>query len=243
MSFIRLVAVFVLAFVAFFDSAQAQLRCAPFTLWPPAMPESRTNERILQRMDTINVAVKTEHYRVLYLGDSITQYWDPQVWAANLAPRGVLNAGVAGDRTEHLRWRLDHGNLDGSQPQGVVLLIGTNDLGHGRSPEEAAEGIRATLIRLREHLPETRILLLGLWPRDARPTDRLRREVVAVNQLIPRCADGRIIAYADIGGVLLDPHGWLTHDISPDLLHFSAEGYARLAPRLDLLIDRLVGPP
>jgi lysophospholipase L1-like esterase len=243
MRLVRLAAGFILTFAAFFHAAQAQLRCGPFTASPPAAPEPRTNPYILRRMDAINLAVKTEPHRVLYLGDSITQYWDPQVWAENLASRGVLNAGVAGDRTEHLRWRLDHGNLDGPPPRGIILLIGTNDLGHGRSPSEAAEGIRATLIELRERLPTARILLLGLWPRDAKPTDRLRREVTAVNQQISRCADGQMIVYADIGGVLLDQHGWLVHDISPDLLHFSAKGYALVAPRLDPLIDRMIGAP
>jgi lysophospholipase L1-like esterase len=160
-----------------------------------------------------------------------------------MVPRGVLNAGVSGDRTEHLRWRLDHGNLDGPPPKGVVLLIGTNDLAHGRSPEEAAEGIRETLLRLREKLPNTRILLLGLTPRGATADDWFRQEVVKVNQLIPSCADGSTIVYADIGGVLLDRDGVLSKTLSPDLLHFSGAGYQRLVPKLDPLIDRLAGPP
>src|SRR5438105_7830564 len=91
--------------------------------------------------------------------------FDKQVCIAHMSPRGVLNAGVSGDRTEHLLWRLTHGNLDGPAPRAVVLLIGTNDLGHGRSPDLAAEGIRANLLHLRQGLPEARILLLGLWPR------------------------------------------------------------------------------
>jgi lysophospholipase L1-like esterase len=122
-----------------------------------------------------------------------------------------------------------------------VLLIGTNDIGYGRSPEAAAEGIRANLQYLRRHLPQARILLLGLWPRDASPDGRLRRGTVAVNRLIQRCGDNGAVVYADIGGELLDPEGRLTPEISSDRLHFSALGYARLAPKLDALIDRLAG--
>jgi lysophospholipase L1-like esterase len=226
--------------------ARAQLHCAAFDNWPPAAPEPRVAPDAVATFNRINQAVKAQPYRVLFLGDSITERWQmplwdaKRVWDANMTPRGVLNAGVSGDRTEHLRWRLDHGNLDGPAPKGVVVLIGTNDLGHGRPAAEAAEGIRATLIQLRQKLPSTRILLLGLWPRGATPADPLRQGTVAVNRLIAGCGDNDTIIYADIGGALLEPNGTLTRRISPDLLHFGAAGYQRIVSQLDPLIDRLV---
>jgi len=248
MSLSRIVtAVFVTLIAAL--PAQAQLRCAAFDSWPPAKPEPREAAEPVATFNRINIAVKTQPYRVLFLGDSITERWNEPlwgakaVWDAHMAPRGVLDAGVSGDRTEHLRWRLDHGNLDGPVPKGAVLLIGTNDLGHGRSPNEAAEGIRQTLFELRAKLPATRVLLLGLWPRSATPEDRLRQEVVQVNKLVSTCGDGKMIVYADIGGVLLEPNGMLSRTVSPDLLHFTAAGYQRLVPRLDPLIDTLAGGP
>jgi hypothetical protein len=61
--------------------------------------------------------VKTQPYRVIFFGDSLTERfeaWDaPQLWREHMGVRGVLNAGVGADLTEHLRWRLDHGNLAG----------------------------------------------------------------------------------------------------------------------------------
>jgi lysophospholipase L1-like esterase len=247
MGLTRLLTTVFLMFVATLP-AQAQLRCAAFDSWPPAAPEPREAAEPVATFNRINIAVKAQPYRVLFLGDSITERWDEPlwgakaVWDAHMAPRGVLNAGVSGDRTEHLRWRLDHGNLDGPSPKGVVLLIGTNDLGHGRPPNEAAEGVRQTLVELRAKLPNTRILLLGLWPRSATADDRLRQEVVQVNKLISTCGDDQAISYTDIGGALLEPNGTLSRQISPDLLHFTAAGYERLVPKLDPLIDRLVSP-
>src|SRR5215472_16748729 len=114
--------------------------------------------------------------------DSLTEGWDAEVWKRTLASRGALNAGVSGDRTDHLLWRLQHGNLAGPQPKAVVLLIGTNDLAYGRSPELTADGIRANLERLRQRLPEARILLLGLLPREESPSAPLRLEVAQVNR-------------------------------------------------------------
>lgn len=224
-------------------AAQAQLRCGPFTLEAVAAPEPRRAPEAVERFDKIKAAVTTQKYRVLYLGNSITERFDPLVWRADMVPRGVLNSGVNGDRTENLLWRLQHGNLAGPMPAAVVVLIGTNDLtngGHGRSPELAAEGIRANLLYLRQQLPNTRILLLGLWPRSASPDAKLRRGVVAINKLIETCGDGRMVVYADLGGMLLEPDGHLSLTIAPDLLHFSHEGYARLAPRLDALIDQVL---
>ena len=224
------------------DPAEAAplLTCGHFTREVPAAPAPREAAWAKHRFEEINAAVKGEPHRVLFLGDSITQRFDKQVWQERMVPRGVLNAGVSGDRTEHLLWRLQHGNLAGPPPAVAVLLIGTNDLGHGRKPQDAAEGIRADLSYLRRHLPDTRILLLGLWPRGATREDRLRRGTVAVNRLIQSCGNDRAVIYADIGGVLLDPVGRLTRAISPDLLHFSHKGYGRLATPLDALIDQAV---
>jgi lysophospholipase L1-like esterase len=224
-------------------SAQSLVACHKFTEDVIAAPEPREAAGPLKRFDEIKQWVKATPYRALYLGDSITQLWDPALWRANMAPRGVLNAGVSGDRSEHLLWRLDHGNLDGPPPKVAIVLIGTNDIGHGRSVEDAAEGVRAVLIKLRVREPTTRILLLGLWPRGATPSDPFRKKVEAVNQLIQRCGDNKTVFYADIGGVLLDARGDLSHDISHDLLHFTAAGYARIAPLLDRLLDPLLAMP
>jgi lysophospholipase L1-like esterase len=223
-------------------SAQPQtpLRCGPFTEDVLPQPAPRENAHARERFERIKAAVKTQPYKVLFLGDSLTERFDLEVWQAHMAPRGVINAGISGDRSEHLVWRLTHGNLDGPQPRALMLLIGTNDLGHGRPPDLAAEGIRANLVKLRQRLPDARILLLGLWPRADLPRIQERHEIAAVNQLIAGCEDGAV-TYADIGGLLLEPDGRLLPQISPDRLHFSAQGYARLTPRLDALIDQLLG--
>ena len=228
-------------------AAPPALHCTKFTseVLPPPAP--RVTAWPVKRFETINEEVRDTPYRVLFLGNSLTERFPhdaPLVWREHMQPRGVLNAGVSGDRTENLLWRLRNGNLEGKPPALIVMLIGTNDLAHDgppRSPELAAEGIRANLLYLRRRLPKTRILLLGLLPRGASPDSELRRKTVAVNRLISGCADGRFVFYAYLGGALLDAQGRLTAEISPDRLHFSETGYAKLAPLLDALIDNLAG--
>jgi GDSL-like Lipase/Acylhydrolase family len=111
------------------------------------------------------------------------------------------------------------------------LLIGTNDLAAHRSPELTVDGIRANLVLLRERLPEARILLLGLLPREQFPDAPLHRAVAQVNRLIPDC---------EIGDALLVSDGRLSEAVSPDWLHFSERGYALLAASLEPLLDRVL---
>ncbi|MBV8492548.1 MAG: hypothetical protein JO162_03625 [Alphaproteobacteria bacterium] len=220
--------------------AAGPLRCGRFTEDVPPAPEPRENAHAHARFEQINAAAKTQPYQVLFFGDSLTERFDREIWEQHMTPRSVLNAGVSGDRSENLLWRLEHGNLDGPPPRAAILLIGTNDLGRERSPEVAAEGVRSNLLKLRQHLPETEVLLLGLWPREDVPRIVQRHEIAAVNALIATCGDGIRIHYADLGRLLLDADGRLAPGISADHLHFNSQGYARLAPSLDREIDQLV---
>jgi beta-glucosidase len=237
----RLTLAFLIPFAAAAASASAQppLSCGPFTREMLPAPEPHPHPYAQQRFARVAADIKAQPHRALFLGDSLTEGWPPALWQQHLAPRGVVNAGVAGDSTENLRWRLDHGDLDGPPPETVILLIGTNDLGQNRAPELAAEGVRATMLKLRERVPNARILLLGLLPRGEWPGDTYRVAATAVNQLIRRCADGKHIVYGEIGNALLDGQGRLTQAMSPDALHLSPEGYARIAPQLDSLLDRM----
>jgi len=216
------------------------LPCAQFAHEGAPQPVARGDRRGLERLERINQAVKNVSHSVLFLGDSLTEGWDPALWERSLASRGVLNAGISGDFTDHILWRLEHGNLAGPTPKAVILLIGTNDLAAHRSPELTADGIRANLMLLRERLPEARILLLGLLPREQFSDAPLRRAAAQVNSLIRDCADGEHIVYAEIGDVLLDSDGRLSVTVSPDWLHFSERGYALLASRLEPVLDRVL---
>jgi lysophospholipase L1-like esterase len=222
------------------DAAAVRLNCAPFTKSGVPAPTPQTDPHAIERFRFINSAVKSSPDAVLFVGDSLTEDWDAAIWQQHFARREALNAGIRGDRTEHLLWRLQHGNLEGPSPTTVVLLIGTNDVGRNRPPDMIAEGIRATLLVLRSRFPEARILLLGLLPRSESPASERRWQVNQVNRLIRQCEDRQHIFYAAVGGALLDRGGRLSREISPDGVHLSPGGYAILATRLDAELDRLL---
>ena len=216
------------------------LRCLPFTKAALPAPIRQADPHATERSQLINEQVKSASDTILFFGDSLTEDWDSPIWEQHFAARGALNAGIRGDRTENLLWRLEHGNLDGASPKAVVLLIGTNDISRDRPPEVVAEGIRANLQVLRVRLPTTRILLLGVLPRSGSPTSPRRRQVSEVNRLLRNCADSDHVFYADIGGALLDSGGRLPPAISPDGVHLSERGYALLASHLDRELDHVL---
>lgn len=136
---------------------------------------------------------------LVFLGDSITQAWEDlgqPVWQQYYGHRKALNLGFNGDRTEHVLWRLEQGELDGIQPKVVVLLIGTNNTGHRQDPaEQTAQGIERIVGVLKEKLPHTKILLLGILPRSAKPSQRLRLINEDINRLIKPFADNQQVFF------------------------------------------------
>ena len=148
-------------------NAQTALPCPAFTSEALPLPAPRATEWPVMRSHVINEQVRNTPHRVLFLSDSLADrfpYDAPLVWREHMQPRGVLNAGVSGDGTENLLWRLQNGNLEGPPPALAIMLIGINDLtysGSPRSPELAAEGIRANLLYLRRRLPRHRYCFWG----------------------------------------------------------------------------------
>ena len=171
--------------------------------------------------------------RVLFLGDSITQAWATTgraVWTRFFAPLRAGNAGIVGERTQGLLWRLDDGALPSVPPELVVLLIGTNNIPHTNA-EYVARGILAVIAKLVEKLPNTKLLLLGLLPRGAEADDRFRLQVGEVNRLLQLEAKAPHLRLLDLGGAVLEPDGTLSPAISPDGLHFlprATNGWGRL---------------
>jgi lysophospholipase L1-like esterase len=169
---------------------------------------------------------------LLFLGDSITAMWKtnaPGVWKRHFAPRKAANFGIGGDHTQHLLWRLDHGELEGIAPKVVVILIGTNNIPH-ETEDQVVEGVKAVVDRVRLKLPASKILLLGVTPRglDRDPrqvTTAPDSRVTRLNLKLARLGEGATVQYLDIGQPLLNGEGRLVQAIEPDFLHFSRKGY------------------
>ncbi len=180
---------------------------------------------------------------VLFLGDSLTWAWQnigETVWNQYYAPLHALNAGVPGDRTENLLWRIQQGELTGAHPKLVILQIGTNNVDTD-SASDIATGVSAVVAALEQQLPDAKILVLGILPRAADPTDRTRQSAASANELVRGIADNSQIFYSDPSPSFLRTDGSLATDLYlSDNKHLSASGYqvlrAALAEEIDMLL-------
>jgi lysophospholipase L1-like esterase len=186
---------------------------------------------------------------ILFLGDSITDFWrnkGSNVWNKYYAPRHAANFGISGDRTQHVLWRMDHGELDGIHPKAVVLMIGTNNTGKEtdhKTPRntvpEVAEGVQAVVNDIRAKLPDSKILLLAIFPRGTLD-DPQRAQVALINPLIAKLDDGKVVKFLDLGPKFLEFDGTLPKSIMPDLLHPNAKGYQIWADAMGPALDEML---
>ncbi|MGA2033937.1 MAG: platelet-activating factor acetylhydrolase IB subunit [Thermoguttaceae bacterium] len=206
-------------------------------------PAPRTDAWWQTRHKSMNERVKKGNVDLLMIGDSITHGWEgggKDVWKQYYDKRNAVNLGIGGDQTQHVLWRLDNGNIDGIQPKLAVLMIGTNNAGCG-NPDEIAAGVTAIVEKLRTKLPQTKVLVLAIFPRGADLKDKLRQVNTATNEKIAKLADDKDVFFLDIGAKFLDPDGTLPRSIMPDLLHPNAKGYAIWAEAIEPTIKKLMG--
>jgi len=166
---------------------------------------------------------------IVFLGDSITHAWEvegEEYWQQHFAHRNALNLGYAGDRTEHLLWRIQNGEIKSLSPKWVVLLIGTNNAGHRHdSPQEIAAGVKVILDELKQRLPNSKILLMAIFPRSRNKFKRMRKRVDSTNTLIKEYSDGKQVLWLDINHHFLTDEGVLLESVMPDLLHPNSAQY------------------
>jgi lysophospholipase L1-like esterase len=184
--------------------------------------------------------------KVIWLGDSITQYWQREgtlgydniipVWNHYYAPYHALDFGIVGDTTASLIWRLDHGQVTGLHPKLAIILIGANNLGRVHwGATMTVPGITAVVDNVHARLPAAHILLLGVLPsiRSAWVDEQTRLINAA---LAARYAHDDVVTFVNVGPVLMqngkvDAALYVDPRLVPPkpALHPDAEGMERIA--------------
>ncbi|HQT60572.1 MAG TPA: GDSL-type esterase/lipase family protein [Acidiphilium sp.] len=195
--------------------------------------------------------------RLVWLGDSITEYWHREgkhpyqqilpIWRHYYGRYDALNFGLIGDTTASVIWRIDHGEFAGLHPRLVVLLIGANNLGRTHwGAGQTVPGIEAVVDDLHRHVPRAHVLLLGILPsiRSAWISAQTR----TINAALARhYAESSLVTFRDVGHVLEtdgrpDPALYVDPRMHPPepALHPDAEGMRRIAAALQPTIERLM---
>lgn len=192
-------------------------------------------------------------YDIVMVGDSITHRWEREggegraLFAEIKKTYKVLNLGIGGDRTQHVLWRLQNGDLEGYTAKMFTVMIGTNN--GGCNPSGIAAGVKAIVELIRAKHPESKIVLMPIFPRNAKPDDELRVANEQINAIIKDYADGWLsglfgcetVRWLDFNDKFLEPDGTLTKKVMNDLLHPNETGYQIWWENLEPVVKEIVG--
>lgn len=168
---------------------------------------------------------------IVFVGDGLTKDGRWEEWFPECR---VHNLGISGDTTDDVIARLDavvevHADV-------VVLQVGTMDIGWRKPDEYVARNIETILCILRRRLPEARIMVLSVLPRERDVAETIR----SINCHIWQFAATQHVQYLDLWPALAQPDGELSACYSNDYVNFTSEGYeawlAELKPALELML-------
>ena len=203
----------------------------------------------MARHNAVVDRVKKGNVDLILVGDSITMMWGgvPEgggpgyyLWDKYFGSRNAVNLGFGWDRTQHVLWRLDNGEIDGINPKVAVVMIGTNNIGTN-SNDDIATGIDTVVSRLRRKFPKMKILVLGIFPRDKNPDSWIRKQVAEVNEKISVLGKEKDITYLDLTPIFLEPDGTISNEIMGDYLHPTSKGFGMWAKAMEPTLAKLFG--
>ena len=168
-------------------------------------------------------------YDVVMVGDSITHRWEREggegreLFAKLKKTYSILNLGYGSDCTQHVLWRLSNGELEGYKAKLFTVMIGTNN--GGRDTAGIAKGVKRIVELIRMKHPESKVVLMPIFPRSAKPDDKVRVANEKINEIIAKIPDGKNVLWLDFNRKFLEPDGTLTKRVMNDLLHPNETGY------------------
>ena len=183
--------------------------------------------------------------RVVFLGDSITDYWKlPDYFPG----RPYINRGIDGQTTPEMLVRFRQDVID-LHPKVVVVLAGTNDIAGVTGPtlNEDIEANYASMAELaREHrirMVFASVLPVHNYTPDAeesfalRPRDR----ILALNKWLKNYCVQNHFVYLDYFSALVDEQGMLKRALADDGLHPTGAGYKIMAALAEKAIQKALG--
>ena len=112
------------------------------------------------------------------------------MWSKYFEPLRALNFGVGGDRTQHVLWSIENGEIP-LNLQVAFVHCGTNNLDRD-NPDEIRDGIASIVYTIQEKKPNANFIVSGLLPRDQEISFR-RDKIKLVNQKLRKwCRSGKV---------------------------------------------------
>ena len=190
-------------------------------------PRGRRRPALPRRLDHRGLG----RQRQGHLGSSTTRKYKP------------ANFGIGGDRTQHVLWRIENGELDGDQAEGRRPDDRHEQQRATTRPEQIAAGVEKIVERPRGRRPARRCCC---WPssRAARTpekaADAARDDQAASTRRSRSSTTAKTVRYLDLSDKFLQPDGTISKEIMPDYLHLSKKGYEIWADAMDPLLAEMI---
>jgi lysophospholipase L1-like esterase len=210
----------------------------------------------VQRHAELVARIKQGNVNLLFVGDSITHQWEysfptePEhnylpIWQEFYGDRNAVNLGMKGDETQAVLWRLSNGELEGISPKAAVVMIGTNNTSRHKdwTPVRTLNGILADVEYMHRRLPNTKILLLGIFPSTISPLKSATDETI--NGLLRSVYSGSsYVTFMDIGNVFRKDgavDGSLFYEKNGKYQHPNAAGQRKWAEAIEPTLSQMLG--
>ena len=176
--------------------------------------------------------------RVVFMGDSITDFWKLNEYFPN---QPYINRGISGQTTSQmlLRFRPD---VIALKPKVVVILAGTNDISFNTGPItiEQIEGNIMSMVEL-ARANNINVVLSSILPVSdynknkagepiVRTVQRPPAQILELNNWMRNYAAQKKLVYLDYFPATADDKGFLKAEIANDGLHPNAKGYELMKP-------------
>jgi beta-glucosidase len=208
----------------------------------PWDPTPRTDEWGKQRHEEFIAESKKDRssIKVVFYGESLTEGFSStgqHVWQNHYSNLHAVNYGIGGDNCENVIWRIQEAEVEGLNVEVVVLMIGTTNLPFS-SAKDIAKGIKTIVDLLLEKMPHTKVLLLGVLPRqDKDYKDKIKQ----LNSDLSTFDNGKNIRFLDMTSHFLDADHINKEMYNTDGFHLSEGGYRAWAETMDPLLHKMIG--
>jgi len=160
---------------------------------------------------------------IVFVGSSSIRFWD--TLAEDMAPLPTVRRGFGGAHMSHVIHNARR-IVTPYVPRAVVVFVGGNDIGSGKSVETVVGDFETFLEIMREELPEADVWLLSMKPSKLRWSQW--PAMADVSRALEEFADSHPrVRFVETGRSLLGPDGTPDDVYIIDGLHLNAEGYRR----------------
>jgi hexosaminidase len=162
---------------------------------------------------------------IIFVGNSIT---DGGEWSELFNDLKLKNRGISGDVTAGVLSRIEE--VAQRKPSKVFLLIGTNDLARGVSPDSVVKNSLLIASYLKQQTPSTQLFVqsilpvTGVYGKFGGHTSK-GTQIQEVNRKLQESADRYAYTYIDLFTPFSDKTGKLKAELTNDGLHLTGKGY------------------